>query len=140
MRDSRHSHAVTQLESHGVLNPDARAFVQDDFCQSEPDVVAMVMTQLSLKQAGLKALGDKAHDAACDEMKQLHFRNTFKPWHWRDLSHTQRQMVLELHAFLKEKRDGKTKARTVAGAATDRKAASARRMPAHQPWLQSQFC
>ncbi len=74
----------------------------------------MVMTQLSLK-AGLKAWGDKAQNAARNEMKQLHMRDTFKPKHWRELSHTQRQMVLESHMFLKEKRDGKTKARTVAG-------------------------
>jgi hypothetical protein len=99
---SKYSYAVTQLESQGVLNPDAHMFSQGDFYQSEPDVVAMVMTQLSLK-AGLKAWGDKAHDAAHNEMKQLHFRNTFKPWHWRDLSYTQRQMVLESHMFLKEK-------------------------------------
>jgi hypothetical protein len=90
-------------------------FVQDDFCQSDPDVAFMVVTQLSLK-AGLKAWGDKAHDAAHNEMKQLHLRNTFKPWHWHDLSHTQHQMVLlEPHMFLKEKQDDKTKARIVAG-------------------------
>jgi hypothetical protein len=89
-------------------------FLQDDFYQSDPNVVSMVMTQLSLK-AGLKAWGDKAHTAARNEMKQLHMRDTFKPMHWRELSHTQRQMVLESHMFLKEKRDGKTKGRTVAG-------------------------
>jgi hypothetical protein len=60
---SKYSYAVTQLESHGVLNPDAHMFMQDDFYQAEPDVVAMVMTQLSLK-AGLKAWGHKAHTAA----------------------------------------------------------------------------
>ena len=48
-------------------------------------------------------------------MKQLHFRNTFKPMHWGELTATQRQMVLESHMFLKEKRDGKIKGRTVAG-------------------------
>jgi hypothetical protein len=48
-------------------------------------------------------------------MKQLHFRNTFKPKHWRELTHTQCQTVLESHMFLKEKRDGKIKGRTVAG-------------------------
>jgi hypothetical protein len=88
-------------------------FTQDDFYQSDPDVVAMVMTQLSLK-AGLKAWGHKAHNAARNEMKQLHMRDTFKPMHWRDLLHTQRHMVIESHMFLKEKRDGKTKGRTVA--------------------------
>jgi hypothetical protein len=114
MTGSRYGYAVTQLETQGVLHPDAHMFMQEDFYQSEPDVVAMVMTQLSLK-AGLKAWGHRAHTAAHNEMKQLHLRDTFKPWHWRDLTHTQRQMVLESHMFLKEKRDGTTKARTVAG-------------------------
>jgi hypothetical protein len=111
---SKYSYAVTQLESHGVLHPDAHMFTQGDFYQSEPDVVAMVMTQLSLK-AGLKAWGDKTHIAARNEMKQLHMRDTFKPMHWHELSHAQRQIVLESHMFLKEKRDGKTKGKTVAG-------------------------
>ena len=48
-------------------------------------------------------------------MKQLHFRNTFKPLHWKQLTETQRKTVLESHMFLKEKRDGKIKGRTVAG-------------------------
>jgi hypothetical protein len=68
-------------------------FVQEDFYQAEPDVVAAIMTQLSLK-AGLKEWGDKAFMTAQSEMKQLHFRNTFKPKHWRDLSQVQRQTVL----------------------------------------------
>jgi hypothetical protein len=42
-------------------------------------------------------------------MKQLHFRNTFKPLHWKDLSETQRLTILESHMFLKEKRDGSIK-------------------------------
>ena len=48
-------------------------------------------------------------------MKQLHFRNTFRPKHWKDLTATQRLTVLESHLFLKEKRDGTIKGRTVAG-------------------------
>jgi hypothetical protein len=66
-----------QLESLGVLHPDAHMFTQDDFYQSDPDVVAMVMTQLSLK-AGLKAWGHKAHNAARNEIKQLHMRDVRK--------------------------------------------------------------
>jgi hypothetical protein len=89
-------------------------FIQEDFYQSDPDVVAHIMTQLSLK-SGLKQWGDKAYAAVTSEMKQLHFRNTFKPKHWSKLSKTQRQTVLETHMFLKEKRDGFLKGRTVAG-------------------------
>jgi hypothetical protein len=114
MTCSKYSYAVNQLETQGVLNPDAHMFVQDDFYQAEPDVVAAIMTQLSLK-AGLKEWGDQAFTAARSEMTHLHLRNTFKPKHWRELSQVQRQTVLESHMFLKQKRDGKIKGRTVAG-------------------------
>jgi hypothetical protein len=63
-------------------------FVQDDFYQAEPDVVAAIMMQLSLK-VGLKERGEEAFMAAHSEMKQLHFRNTFKPKHWQELSQVQ---------------------------------------------------
>jgi hypothetical protein len=55
-------------------------FVQEDFFQAEPDVVAAIMALLSLK-AGLKEWGEEACMAAQSDMKQLHFRNTFKPKH-----------------------------------------------------------
>jgi hypothetical protein len=88
MTGSKYSYAVTHLESQGVLNPDAHMFVQDYFYQAEPGVVTAIMTQLSLK-AGLKEWGDKDFTAAQSEMNQLHFRNTFKPEHWRGLSQVQ---------------------------------------------------
>jgi hypothetical protein len=89
-------------------------FIQEDFYQSDPDVVAHIMTQLSLK-SGLKQWGDKAYAAVTSEMKQLHFCNTFRPKHWSKISNTQCQTVLESHMFLKEKRDGSLKGRTMAG-------------------------
>jgi hypothetical protein len=85
MSGFKYSHAVTQLESQGVLNPDAHMFVQAYLYQAEPEVVAAIMTQLSLK-AGLKEWVDEAFTAAQSEMKQLHFRNMLKPRHWRELS------------------------------------------------------
>jgi hypothetical protein len=97
-----------------VLNPDAHMFVQDDFYQEEPDIVTAKMTQLSL-EAGLKEWGKKRFKASHSEMKQLNLRKTFKPKHWRELSKAQRYTVLESHMFLKLKRDGKIKGRTVAG-------------------------
>jgi hypothetical protein len=111
---SKYAYAVTQLESQGALHPDTHMFFTQGMYQEEPDVVAMIMTQLSLK-AGLKAWGDKAKAAVRSEMKQLHFRDTFKPFHWNELTHAQKLSVLESHMFLKEKRDGKVKGRTVAG-------------------------
>jgi hypothetical protein len=113
MTGSKYSHAIMQLETHGVLHPDSHMFIQEDFYQSDPDVMAHVMTQLSLK-SGLKQWGDKAYTVVMSEMKQLHFWKTFKPKHWNELSETHCQTVLESHMFLKEKRDGSLKGRTVA--------------------------
>jgi hypothetical protein len=53
MTGSKYSYAVMQLETWGVLHPDYHMFVQEDFYQANPDVMALVMTQLSLK-SGLK--------------------------------------------------------------------------------------
>jgi hypothetical protein len=78
MTGSNYSYAVTQLETQGVLNPDVHMFVQEDFYQADPDVVAAIMTQLSLK-SGLKEWGDQPFTAARSEMKHLHLPNTFKP-------------------------------------------------------------
>jgi hypothetical protein len=111
---SKYSYAVTQLESQGVINPDLHMFVQEDFYQAEPDVVAVITTQLSLK-TGLKEWGEEAFMTAQSEMKQLNFRKTFKPKHWKELSQVQRQTVMKSHMFLKKKRYGKIKGRTVAG-------------------------
>jgi hypothetical protein len=105
---SKYSYAETQLESQGVLNPDSHMFVQEGFYQAEPDGMAAITTHLSLK-AGLKEWGEEASMDAQSEMKQLHFRNAFKPKHWRELSQVQRQTVLDSHMFLKQKRDGKIK-------------------------------
>jgi hypothetical protein len=75
-----YSYAVTQLEIQGVINPYVHMFTQDDLYQAEPDIVAVIMTQLSLK-AGLKEWGKKGFKAAHSEMKKLHLRKTFKPKH-----------------------------------------------------------
>jgi hypothetical protein len=63
MTGSKYSYTVAQLETHGVLNPDAYMFVQEDFYQAEPDIMAAIMTQLSLKDV-LKEWGDQAFTAA----------------------------------------------------------------------------
>jgi len=109
MQGSKCSCAVTQLEDHGVIHPEAHSLFQEGTeSQSEPDIVAATMMQLSLK-AGLKRWGSKAKAAVHSEMKQLHFRDTFKLMHWNELSDSQKKSTLESHMFLKEKRDGKIK-------------------------------
>jgi len=67
---TKHDYAAAQVEL-GMLHPDAHMFTQDDFYQAEPDVVTVIMTQLSLK-ARLKTWGDRGCEAAHKEMKQLH--------------------------------------------------------------------
>jgi hypothetical protein len=114
MTGSKYAFAVNQLDTQGVLNPDAHMFVQYYFYQAETDVVAAIITQLSLN-AGLEELGYRAFIAARSDMKQLHLRNTFKPNHWRELSQVQHQTVLDSHMFLKQKRDVKINEKTVAG-------------------------
>ena len=87
---------------------------QFDSIEHDPRVVEMVLTQLTLK-AAIKMWGNEATHAAEAEMKQLHWRNSFKPVRWRDLSNEQRATVLELHMFMKQKQTGEIKDRTVAG-------------------------
>jgi hypothetical protein len=42
--NSKYAYAVTQLERHGALHPDAHMFVQSDMYHAEPDVIAAIMT------------------------------------------------------------------------------------------------
>ena len=56
MSGRKYDYVAAQVELN-VLHPDAHMFMQDDFYQMEPDVVATIMTQLSLK-AGLKTWGE----------------------------------------------------------------------------------
>ena len=114
MLGPKYSYAATRLEIQWLINPDAHMFLQEEFYQAETDVVESVMTQISLKSC-LRAWRDKAYTAFQYKMKQLHFRKTSKPKYWRELTHTQRQKLLESHMFIKEKRDEAIKGRDVAG-------------------------
>ncbi len=44
MSGSKYSYAATQLETQGVMHPDYHMFIQGDFYQADPDVVAHVIT------------------------------------------------------------------------------------------------
>ena len=116
MSGKRYATAMAQLaeDNHGALHPDLHAGFMQHMIDKAPKVVARVMTQMSMK-AGLKAWGNKANKAVYDEMYQLHMRDTFRPKHWKQLTKEQRAQILESHLFLKMKRCGTVKARTVAG-------------------------
>ena len=77
-------------------------------------MLAIIMTQLSLNM-GMKTWKDKGRSAAKSEMKQLHMCDTFITKHYKDLDVVQRKSILESHMFLKEKKNGDIKGRTVYG-------------------------
>ncbi len=72
-----------------------------------------MLTQLSLK-AALKQWGEDAKAAVEAEAKQLHWRNSFKPVHWKDIVQEKRDQM-ESHVFVKKKCSGEIKARKVTG-------------------------
>ncbi len=83
--------------------------------EHDPRIVEYILTQLTLKAAE-KMWGSKITlRAAESEMKQLHWRNSFKPVLWSELTDDQKKMILESHMFMKQKQSGEIKGRTVAG-------------------------
>ena len=106
--------ALLMIQDHGSLHPDLHRQLCQVEMQDQPNVVAVIMTQLSLKM-GLKTWKDKGRPAAKSEMKQLHMCDTFITKHYKDLDVVQRKSILESHMFLKEKKNGDIKGRTVAG-------------------------
>ncbi|MGL6132320.1 MAG: hypothetical protein ACRCZ9_11980, partial [Fusobacteriaceae bacterium] len=100
MKGKSYEYAATQMEMENYVY-DAK-------------VVEFIFTQLSLK-AAIRAWGNNATTAAEAEMKQLHWRNSFKPKKWNELTMKQKEMILESHIFITQKRTGEIKGRTVAG-------------------------
>jgi hypothetical protein len=94
-------------------------FYQEEDYQYNDDVLIAFMQQLSCKSA-LNKWGSDAEQAGIKEASQLHWRDTFVPKHYSDLQDDQKKKVLESHMFVVKKRDGKTKARMVAGGNTQR--------------------
>ena len=95
------------------------SFFNDESYQHDAEVAYAFMQQLSLKSA-LKQWGTDAEDAGVKEVSQLHWRDTFVPKSYSDLTVEQKKKVLESHMFVVKKRDGKMKARMVAGGNTQR--------------------
>ena len=88
--------------------------VNESTFEYDPRVIETIFTQLLLK-AVIKTWGKDATNAAEAEMKQLHWRNSFMPKLYEDLSPEQREKILESHIFIKQKRSGEIKGRTVTG-------------------------
>lgn len=76
MKGTSYSYAVAQLQN-GVLHPGTHMLFMQHMCQEAPDVVAVILTQLSMK-AGLRECGSDAEKEVTSKMKQLHLHKTFK--------------------------------------------------------------
>jgi hypothetical protein len=82
-------------------------------------IVGMLMAQVSMK-AALNKWGKAAEQAITIKIKQLHWRNFYKPMHWHELTKAQKEHILESNIFVEEKQDGKIKARKVVQGNTQR--------------------
>ena len=102
-----------------VYTPLGKSFLSEFSYQHDAQVAYAFMQQLSLKSA-LKQWGSDAVDAGVKEVSQLHWRKTFVPRRYSELTDEQTKKVLESHMFVVKKRDGNTKARMVAGGNTQR--------------------
>jgi hypothetical protein len=120
MRGNKYEIALAQITTSLGNSENSLAFAQmsvklmNKGYHRRADIVGMVMSQVSHK-AALKKWGKEAEESIGKEMKQLHWRNSFKPMHWKTLTAEQRKQILESHVFVERKRDGILKARTVAG-------------------------
>jgi hypothetical protein len=95
----KYSFATTQL---------GKSLIEDDDYQHDPQVAFALMQQMSLK-AALKQWVSDADKAGIKEVKELHWRDTYVPKHYSDLTSDEKSKVLESHMFLLKKRSGDTK-------------------------------
>jgi hypothetical protein len=121
---------MTQVSADmmGMLMEESILYMQSKleligFDDGDSAVMGMIFAangNMSIKQSTAK-LGYEATMESCKaEMKQIHMRNTFKPKHRHELTKSQLSKMVESFLFLKEKRDGKLKSRTVLGGNTQR--------------------
>ena len=100
LKGSKNVMAMAQMSAK-LMSPGAHRWA---------DAVGLIMAQLSMK-AAIKKWGGEAKFAISKEMKQLHWRNLYKPRHWHSLTNKQKEQILESHIFVEQKEDGKIKAK-----------------------------
>jgi hypothetical protein len=69
--------------------------------------------QQYMLQKGLKAFGNKGHEALMKEIDQLHKRTCFAPLKAKEMKHSERKKAQMALMFLTEKRDKSVKGRMV---------------------------
>ncbi len=86
MKGNKHAVALTQIKMSLYGSEDALSMAQRSVklmskgLHKCADIVGRIMVQLSMK-AGIKKWGEVAEQAITVEMKQLYWRNSYKPMH-----------------------------------------------------------
>ena len=88
------------------------------FCNAQ--MLHCAFTQLSLKQ-GIKRWGQAGKDAVTAEMHQMHNKSVIRPIHPDSMTNLEKLRALRSIIFLKQKRDGRIKARACADGRPQRK-------------------
>ena len=93
MSGKQYETANAQVEFEDTLYPDAHIFLFQELVEELPDASAVIMPYLYLK-AGIKCRKVTGWAAVKSEMKQMHFRDTFKSKHYRELNEYQKKSIL----------------------------------------------
>jgi hypothetical protein len=96
MKRNKYAVALTQMKMSLYGSEDALSMAQRSVKLMSKslhrcaDIVGMIMAQLSMK-ASIKKWGEVSEQAITVEMKQLHWRNSYKPMHWHELTSAQKE-------------------------------------------------
>jgi hypothetical protein len=105
MTGNKYAVALTQIVASLQGNKNALSMAQMSVKLMLPgvhrktDTVGMIMAQLSMKSF-IKKWDAEAEYAINKEMKQLHWRDLYKPKHWHGLTKKQKEQVLESHILV----------------------------------------
>ena len=92
--ESMHEKLASELVQH--MTKELRSVGE----HRQPDIVGMVMVQLSMKAATSKFGEAWTTKACCAEINKIHMRKTFVPKHWQDLTPKQKEQILEAFIFV----------------------------------------
>ena len=93
MSDNQYETVNNLLECEDTLHTDSHMFFCQELIEELSDAEALIMMQLSLK-ADMKRCKVKGWAADKSDMKQLHFRDTFKPSHYIELNEYHKKSIL----------------------------------------------
>ncbi len=105
MKGNKYAAALTQIaaslkgSNHAMPMAQMSVKLMSKGAHRKADVVGMIMAQLSMK-AAIKKWGQEAEYDIMKEMKQLHWRDLYKPKHWHELTKKQKEQILESHIFV----------------------------------------